>query len=276
MNRKSNHQSPLVSVIIVTYNQENFIAECIESCIHQTYLNFEIIIADDCSSDSTSSIIEEYSKKFPGLVKSIRNPTNKGVTENHNSALKHARGELICFLGGDDVLYPTKVEEQVSFFTKFSDCVLHYHNVEVFDSNTSKILYLFNNPKNKARTGSILKLIFFGTFNCACGTMVRRKENLLFDNRIPVSSDWLFWLEVLSKNGGRIYYSKEILSKYRRHSNNVTRDYNLKNELYNRFISLKLFTEKNPQYLIVNVISLSRFLIIGIIVYVKKKFKCAV
>ena len=83
----------LVSVSVITYNQEEFIEETLESILNQSYNNIEIIVSDDCSTDRTVQILKNYAKKYPNIVKPILNTENKGITENSNAALSACRGE---------------------------------------------------------------------------------------------------------------------------------------------------------------------------------------
>jgi len=101
-------------------------------------------------------------------------------------------------------------------------CTISYHDLEVFESDSNKLLYMFSD-KNPPKNGKIQTSIKWGTFNGACSTMTRKDKcpKLGFYKNIPVASDWLFWIETLS-NGGTINYINKSLGRYRRHSNNIT------------------------------------------------------
>ena len=90
--------SPKVSVMIVTYNQENLIGETIESVISQDYPNLEIVVADDASVDGTQSVIKAYQEKYPLQIKPVLNPVNLGITGNCNAALAACTGELVAMM----------------------------------------------------------------------------------------------------------------------------------------------------------------------------------
>ena len=83
--------SPLVSICIPTYNGEKYLKECLDSCIDQTFKNYEIIICDDCSSDGTIKIIEEYAKIFPQIIL-FQNDGNLGLVGNWNRCIHHSNG----------------------------------------------------------------------------------------------------------------------------------------------------------------------------------------
>ena len=101
---------PLVSVCIPAYNNERYIGRTIESVLHQSYSRFELIIVDDCSSDSTLEIIERFCDE---RIEIHRNETNLGPAANWSAVVARARGPYVKLLCGDDVLYPLCLEEQV-------------------------------------------------------------------------------------------------------------------------------------------------------------------
>jgi len=111
-------QKPLISVITPTYNNEEYIAQCIVSVLEQTYSNLELIIVDDASDDRTPCIINEYVKQ-DGRIKFIRHDKNWGIyrlASTYNQALEIAGGEIIGILEGDDFWPSDKLEKQSSFF----------------------------------------------------------------------------------------------------------------------------------------------------------------
>ena len=95
--------NPFFSVITVTYNSSQFVRDAIESVLASTFTDFELIIGDDCSTDNTWDIINEYDDSR--IVK-YRNETNLREYPNRNKALNMARGEWVIFIDGDDLIYP--------------------------------------------------------------------------------------------------------------------------------------------------------------------------
>lgn len=106
---------PLVSYLLFTYKQEEFIKETIEAALEQTYSPLEIIISDDCSSDKTFKIIEEVVRPYKGphQVNTNRNGINLGIGAHVSSVLKRAKGEYIVLVGGDDISSPGHVKMAV-------------------------------------------------------------------------------------------------------------------------------------------------------------------
>jgi len=93
--------APEVSVLIPIYNGERFLAECLDSVLQQDFGSFEILIADDGSTDRSLEIVQSYAAKNP-RIRWWQNPKNLGQTENHNACLREARGEFIKFIHQDD------------------------------------------------------------------------------------------------------------------------------------------------------------------------------
>jgi glycosyltransferase involved in cell wall biosynthesis len=103
---------PRVSVIITSYNQQEYLREAIESAINQTVAAFEIIVADDHSTkDGSVEIIREYTAKHPGLVRGFFQEKNVGIPKNRNSGLRMVKGDYVAILDGDDRLLPGFIEQ---------------------------------------------------------------------------------------------------------------------------------------------------------------------
>ena len=111
---------PAVSVVIPLYNAEKYIADCLESLLAQTFQNFEVIVVDDCSADSSPAIVENYREKFDGrlsLSHMRQNSGSGGLPRNKGMILSH--GEYIQFLDADDMLTNTALEEMYTLAKDF-------------------------------------------------------------------------------------------------------------------------------------------------------------
>lgn len=139
--------NPLVSICIPTYNGAQYIVKCIESALAQTYVNFEIIINDDGSSDDTVFIVKGYTQK-DSRVKLFQNEINKGLVENWNATLNLSSGEYIKWLFQDDWMEPNAIEEFVAVANKGYDFIISKRNfiLSVSASNDDKD-YFFNRLK---------------------------------------------------------------------------------------------------------------------------------
>jgi glycosyltransferase involved in cell wall biosynthesis len=108
----NNTVAPRISVCIPTYNGEKFLRECIESVLEQTFRDFEVVVVDDCSSDGTVAIVNEYAAGDP-RIRVIRNEQNLGLVGNWNRCVELARGEWIKFVFQDDLLMPACLERML-------------------------------------------------------------------------------------------------------------------------------------------------------------------
>ena len=103
----------LVSIIMPSYNTGGFIKSSIESVIAQSYSNWELIIVDDCSTDNTDKVVEDYLSD--NRIHYIKNDKNSGAAISRNRALREAKGKWIAFLDSDDLWEPKKLEKQIAF-----------------------------------------------------------------------------------------------------------------------------------------------------------------
>lgn len=158
----TNNSYPLVSVAIITYNQKEYLRECIESILLQNYPNLQIVVADDCSSDGTQDLLLRYSQQYPNVFTLKLSEKNLGITANSNLAHFACRGKYIFWMGGDDLMLPGKIAKQVEYMENNPDCTLCYHNLDVFDSATKKNLYYFNHLKKQKSMGQLEKLSSLG------------------------------------------------------------------------------------------------------------------
>ena len=211
---------PLVSVAILSYNQRKFLEECVVSCLNQEFSSFEIVVADDCSTDGSQRYLRSLADK-DDRVRVLLQTSNKGITANSNDLISLCRGKYIAFMGGDDLMFSGKLSIQSSFMEKDESCVISYHNLEVFDSSRTNVLGSFNSESPPE--GGISVAIREGCFNGGSSTMVRASAIPItgFDERISSASDWLFWIDCLS-SGGYMKFINQTLGGYRRHGGNIT------------------------------------------------------
>lgn len=211
-----------VSVAIITYNQKDFLVKCIESCLRQDHANIEIVVADDGSNDGTHEVLEKYASENPGKFILNLSKVNQGITKNSNKAIFRCSGKYVAIMGGDDLMHPNKIRKQVEFMESNPSCDVCYHDVDVFESSTNQTLYFYG-AKNKSQSGDVRTIIRHGAINCASATMYRSEKipSFGFRENLPVGSDWMLTIDVLSK-GGELGYIPEVLGRYRRHSGNVS------------------------------------------------------
>lgn len=102
---------PLVSVIIPVYNVENYLKECLDSVLNQTYKNIEVIVINDGSTDKSLHILEDYSSKFNNIK--IIDQENSGQSVARNKGLENAKGKYIYFLDSDDYILPDTLKKLI-------------------------------------------------------------------------------------------------------------------------------------------------------------------
>ena len=118
--------NPAVTVIVAVFNAQDFIADCLTSLLNQTFQNFEVIIADDCSTDSSLAVVQKFSPEFGGrlsLLTLSKNSGRPGIPRNF--ALEAARGKYVCFLDSDDLLSETALEDFFNVAESFNADVVH-------------------------------------------------------------------------------------------------------------------------------------------------------
>lgn len=126
--------SPLVSVVIPTYNRADLVGKAIESVLKQTYKNLELIVVDDASTDDTERVVTGYNDD---RLQYVQHETNKHVSAARNTGVDIASGEYIAFLDDDDEWLETKLEKQVSKAERTSDRVgLIYCWMDYYDGDT--------------------------------------------------------------------------------------------------------------------------------------------
>ena len=206
--------SPLkFSVCVVTYNQEKYIEQCLQSLVDQvTAFDYEIIVGDDCSTDSTRTIIENLYKKYPEKIKPIYHKNNIGATENYRIVHLAASGKYVAHMDGDDYALPGKLQKQFNALESNPECVICTHDVAVVDKN-SKIL---STSLKKYKTGEykLLDLLndlpFFAHSSKACKKIV---DIASIENIRGHTVD--FEVHVEQAKFGNIFHINEALGSYR-------------------------------------------------------------
>ncbi|MEN2281245.1 glycosyltransferase [Algoriphagus sp. SE2] len=186
---------PLVSIIAISYNHEEFLEEALDSIIAQTYPDIEIVLVDAFSKDQSVSKINEWINRNPSVkIKTIFQSSTKKITENANEALKIVEGEYYQILSCDDVLLPHKIEEQVRVFQE-SDQKLGvvYCDAEKIDkeSKSLKALTFFQERSwteaSQLPSGMIFPMLLMDYFICAPTVLVKKELALKVGGYNPES-----------------------------------------------------------------------------------------
>lgn len=205
------------SVLISTYNQEKVIGQAIEGALSQTTdFDFEIVIGEDCSTDSTRAVIGGYRDRYPDRIRPLFREHNLGLMRNLPESFLACRGEYVACLDGDDYwTSPHKLQRQVEFLDAHRDYSICFHNALMVWDDGSQGPTLHSPPGRRPtyRLGELLMHDFIST----SAAMVRNhlvREFPIWFATLPVP-DWPFF--VLHAMHGKIGYLDEDWAVYRQH-----------------------------------------------------------
>lgn len=205
----------LVSVIIPTYNSDKFIKDTLDSVLSQTYPCIEIIIVDDCSSDSTEKIVGEYLQKHTN-IKYERLIHNSGAAVARNRGLELAGGRFIAFLDSDDLWYPNKLEKQLKLM-KRDNVPICFTAIEMIDENGRLI-----KGKRHIKERVDYKVLLKNTMIATSTVVIDRKFTGEFKMPLRRSGqDYATWL-CLTRNGHVAHGINTTLVKYRKRKNTLS------------------------------------------------------
>jgi len=186
-------KNPFISVIIPTYNRGWIVKEAIDSVLAQDFINFELIVVDDGSTDSTQSILDTYCNAIIVIKQK-----NRGVSSARNKGIATAQGKYIAFLDSDDLWFPQKLSLQVDFIKKNPNALI-LQTEEIWIKNGQRI-----NPKYRHKKSS--GMFFERSLNlCLISpSAVMISKDLFdkvgtFDNNFPVCEDYDLWLRITYK-----------------------------------------------------------------------------
>lgn len=211
--------TPKVSVCMITYNHEKFIAQAIESVLmQQTDFPFELIIGEDCSTDGTAAIVRDYAEKYPDIIVPIIRDKNIGARKNSIDILSRPRGEFVALLEGDDYWTdPLKLQKQIDFFNKHPNCVSCAGISRIVDENNHPTGETYPVPIPPEISG--FEEIIQGQYMPTNTVMYRREA---FD--LQATAEW--WgdlaygdwpLQVMLSLKGSLGFINEILADFHLH-----------------------------------------------------------
>lgn len=212
-------QTIKLSVTVITYNQENFIEETLDSILSQKInVPFEIVIGDDASTDTTQDIIKRYVKKYPSIIKPIYRTKNLGHTGNYIETTREAKGEYIAHLDGDDLMLEGKLQKQVDFLDRHPECVMVHHLVNFIDKQSN----ITGKTKAKSATTGTINDIIRQNHIINSSNMFRKSSLDEHFYNIPHSlmlHDKL--AHMIKTQYGKVCVIPEILGSYRVYSESI-------------------------------------------------------
>jgi len=217
-----NFQENKVSIIIPVHNSEEFLEECIESTLNQTYSDIEIIVVDDGSTDNSLKILKKYSNKIK--IVAIKNCR---VGTAFNQGIKIAKGEWIKPLDSDDVLYPNAVENLVTVGKNIEDKknTMLYGHFDHIDSTSEIIDTKIELNHNHLKIFDFNAILLDHMFGFHGSSLIHRstlEEYGLFDESIPNTVDYELWLRYCILYNCRLHLVPKTIAKYRIHSTQLT------------------------------------------------------
>ncbi|NJR40488.1 MAG: glycosyltransferase family 2 protein [Leptolyngbyaceae cyanobacterium CSU_1_4] len=227
--------NPIVSVCIPTYNGEKYFKSCLDSVLSQTFSDFELLIIDDQSTDTTVSIAQEYAKQ-DSRIRIIQNPQNLGLVGNWNRCIELSRGEWIKFVFQDDLIAPTCLEKMLAASQPESSIVCCRRNFIFDDSTPKNIRWFYENivslqnffPGGAALSAEdygrvILSNLGYNFVGEPTAVMLRRKvfhQFGTFNPHLIQICDLEFWTRIAVHTG--ILYVDEPLATFRLHGQSTS------------------------------------------------------
>ena len=213
----------LVSVIVPTYNVEQYIASTIRSVLEQTYSNFELLIIDDESPDRSVEICQQFEDPRIKII----SQKNRGLAGARNTGIRHASGDYLAFLDSDDLWLPEKLEKHVRHLDRSPEVGISFSRSGFIDGN-GKSLGIYQMPKLKDITAT--HLLCRNPIGNGSAPVIRREtlkeiefqenfygtvENFYFDDRFRQSEDIECWIRIVLTTKWKIEGIPEALTLYR-------------------------------------------------------------
>lgn len=205
-------QEGLVSIIVPVYNVEKYIVETIESVRRQTYENWELLLVEDCSTDGSLAVIEEYlARTEDARIRLIALSANGGAARARNKGLSEAKGRYIAYLDADDLWESVKLERELAFMTK-RQAAFAFTGYEFADENGKGLGKIVRVPATLNYKQALKNTTIFTT-TVIFDTALVPKD--LLDMPEVKSEDTALWWKIL-RNGYTAHGLDENLVKYRR------------------------------------------------------------
>jgi glycosyltransferase involved in cell wall biosynthesis len=240
---------PLVSIICLSYNHEDYVVEALNSVINQTYPNIELLIADDCSGDTSVSVIQNWLKNHPNIY-FLANEKNLGNTKTFNQLAQKATGDYIIDLAADDVLFPNCVEKQIETFqkSKYKNLGIVYGNIIEINQDGA-FLRNYYTELDEPKSGDIYSMVIGRTTKiCSVSSMVKKSvyEKIGYYDEELAYEDLDLWIRA-----SRVFdfeYFPEIVAKKREIPNSLSAHFLFKNNLKTKRLNLSTFKILNNAY----------------------------
>jgi glycosyltransferase involved in cell wall biosynthesis len=234
---------PNVSITICCYNGEKYIDSTLQSVFSQTYKNWEIVLINDGSTDSTEKIIQEYIRQ--GFPITYYYQPNTGLGAARNKSVELARGQFIAILDQDDIWYPTKLEKQVPLIENCVEIGFIYSDSDIIDENDNVISY--GTMIDDSYEGNVFIPMLKHAFFPSWPTVLIRKElihNVGGFRNYSSAEDFDLLLKISFDSS--VLAVKKSLAAYRIHKNQLSSD---RYKFLSEFLSIYDYWENHPEFL---------------------------
>ena len=224
---------PKVTICLPTYNSGRFLAESLDSILEQKFLDFELIICDDNSTDKTPDVLDKYAAIDP-RIKFYKNPARLGLFSNWNQTLKYARGEYITIFAQDDIMKPENIEKKVGILDNYSSVGLVTSSIQLINEDNLLVSQWgwAEFPQDEFCLGRQWVIDNAGKTNPMCAPFTMLRKTILervgvFNPQYLFAGDYEMWLRIALVSD--LYFISTGLGYYRTHSTSETQT--LKEEL---------------------------------------------
>jgi glycosyltransferase involved in cell wall biosynthesis len=206
--------TPKITVILPVYNCELYVQTAVESILNQSYTDFELLIIDDASTDTTVSVLKKFDDS---RIQLIQKPVNSGYTNSLNSGLKLAKGEYIARMDGDDISMLERFAKQIAYLETHPEVVVCGTTYKIVDNDKQITL-----PEHH----EAIKIgLLWGNCILHPSVMIRKKVvddfSIQYDTSKEPAEDYDMWVRLLSM--GKLHNLQEVLLEYRVYGNQVSR-----------------------------------------------------
>lgn len=218
----------LISIVVAVYNAERTLKRCIDSLLSQTYQKTEIILVNDCSTDSSPDICKKYQEDNDNIVV-ISNLVNRGVSFTRNEGIRASNGRYICFVDSDDYVDPKYLEVLYGYCVRYNTLpICGFDFYDLIDEKTIK-KHQWSEGNGIVTLDKIFKLsdeIHLGAlWNKMFDNEIIKSNQIRFDEGLSMGEDTRFTLEYISRaNLDKVYVTTETLYNYIRYSKNSLMD----------------------------------------------------
>lgn len=228
-----------VSIIIPTFNFKRYVFQAIESALSQAYRDFEVLVIDDGSTDGTFEAVNKYIEDnhiSPEKLRVFQKP-NGGTASALNMGIKIARGEWIKWLSADDVMYPHYLlavfrEIEKLTFPEGNIFYTSYNYINEKGKLTGAFVEVNHNTETQEQRNHLLLENFYGNGSSSLIHKYVFWKAGLFDEMLPYSEDYEFWLRATILHDFKLYLVPQMLIAYRRHNEQISRKVNASIDWY--------------------------------------------